>query len=244
MVIPIDDFNNKPIIGDKIHVWIEGEKPAVRKQEGYHVFVNLRQKSFVLHLEGEFYHKQKIWLDEEKLKQYRQETLKVRMVPNRCYPISPNTTCVEGKARENCIIQIYSEENGNPYKLLYTYEKGSRQIGIYHYGDINIEGKTLLIKNKSDEQYEFVEIEGKREEENMVTYNIRYPLEHTYKKIGTILYPVYRIKTNSQGEFYFPIANISSSNVPFVFSIMGEKNRKEVIELTAGKVNKVELRNL
>lgn len=244
VVTPIDDFNNKPIGQSKLRVWIEGEKPAIQKQEGYYVFVNLKKKNFVLHLEGDIYCHQEILLDEAKLKEYEQDALKVRMIPNHCYPMSPDTTCIEGKASPDVTIQIYSEEHANPYKLLYTYEKGSKQMSIYHPNDINIEGKTLLIKNKNDTQGEFVQIEGKREEERAVVYNIRYPLDNEYKKIGAILYPVYTIQTDSKGEFYFPIANIYTEKTSFIFGIQKEDFRKKVIELEAGKVNKVDLTDL
>lgn len=244
VVIAIDDFNNKPICGNKLRVWIEGEKPAIQKQEGYYVFVNLRKKSFVLHVEGEIYHKQEILIDERKLKEYEQDILKVRMVPNRCYPLSADTTCVEGKAKPNSIILTYSEEYTNPYKLLYTYEKGSTYISVYHPNDINIEGKTLFMKNKNDTWYDFVQIEGRREDEEVVMYNIPCPLEHTYKKIGTILYPVYTIPVNVKGEFYFPIANIYAPAISFIFGIQEKEFRKKEIELTIGKVNRIDLTDL
>lgn len=243
VVIAIDDFNNKPISGNKLRVWIEGEKPVIQKQEGYYVFVNLKKKEFVLHIEGEIYYKREILLDENKLKEYKQEALKVRMIPNRYYPITSDTTCMEGIAKPYSKIKIYSEEHITPYKLLYTYEKGSREISIYHPNDINIEGKILLVKSKDDTQYEFVEIEGKKEEE-LAVYHIRYPLSNTYKKIGTVLYPVYTVETDEKGEFYFPVSGLYTSKTSFVFILQGKEKKSKVMKLAAGKVNKIDLRNL
>lgn len=243
VVIAIDDFNNKPISGNRLRVWIDGEKAAIQKQEGYYVFVNLKKKELVLHIEGEIYNKREILLDENKLKEYKQEALKVRMIPNRRYPITSDTTCIEGIAKPYSKIKIYSEEYTTPYKLLYTYEKGSREISIYHPNDINIEGKILLIKNKDDTQYEFVEIEGKKEGEQTL-YHIQYPLSNTYKKIGTVLYPVYTVETDEKGEFYFPVSGLYTAKTSFVFILQGKEKKNKVVELTAGKVNKIYLRDL
>jgi hypothetical protein len=244
VVAAIDDFNNKPISRNQLHVWIEGEKPAIQKEEGYYVFVNLRRTEFVLNIEGGLYHRKEISIDSTKLSQYKGKVLKVRMFPNRSYPIPQNTTCIEGKAEKNSVVLAYSETYANPYKLLYSYQSGETQISIFHPEEADIEGKTMLIKNKEETQAEFFKAEEKQEDEKAV-YSLGEPLSHAYKKIGTVIYPVYTMETDSNGEFYLPVNHIYDEKVEFTFCTRGENesewNRKNV-ELRTGRVNKIDLR--
>lgn len=243
VVVAIDDFNNKPISGNKLRVWIEGEKPAIQKQEGYYVFVNLKRNEFILNLEGGLYYKQQIPIDEKKLSQYTGKVVKVRMIPNRSYPIPQNTTCIEGKAENDMMILAYSEAYAEPYKLLYQYPKGEEEMSIFHPEDVDIEGKMLLIKNKAETQMEFFRVEEKKEEEKKL-YSIERPLEFAYKKIGTVIYPVYMIETDKNGDFYLPIDNIYAEKIAFTFCRADNTQKRKIMELITGRVNKIDLTDL
>lgn len=240
VVAAIDDFNDKPISSNKLRVWIEGEKPAIQKEEGYYVFVNLQRREFVLNLEGGLYHKQQIYIDLLKFSQNAGKILKVRMIPNRSYPIPNNTTCIEGKAEKNKLILVYSEEYLEPYKLLYGYQSGDENINIFHPDDVDIEGKNLLIKNKAETWTEFFRIDEKKEEKNL--YRLSVPLKYDYKKIGTVIYPVFTIGTDKNGEFYLPLNHIRAEKTMFIFCMADETENQKQIELLAGKVNKIDLR--
>ena len=240
VVVAMDDFNNKPISGNKLRVWIEGEKPAIQKEEGYYVFVNLQRKEFIVNLEGGLYYKQQIFIDEKKLSQYEGKIVKVRMIPNRSYPIPKNTTCIEGKAKANQVIWAYSVACSEPYKLLYEYPKGEEQISIFHPEDMDIEGKTLVIRDKNETQTEFFKVEEKKEEEKLL-YRIERALNNGYKKIGTVIYPVYTIETDKNGEFYLPIDQVYAEKTEFTFCMKDDINRKVTMELSTGRVNKIDL---
>ena len=240
VIAAIDDFNNKPISGNKLRVWIEGEKPAIQKQEGYYVFVDLQRREFVLNVEGGLYHKQQIYMDSMKISQYAGKILKVRMIPNRSYPIPKNTTCIEGKAMKDSMIYAYSEIHTEPYRLLYEYQSGGENINIFHPEDMDIEGKTLLIKSKDETQIEFFKIDEKKEDETKL-YRLSMPLTNGYKKIGTVIYPVYTIKTDKNGEFYLPINDIYEERTEFTFCMADGVENKKTIELLTGRVNKIDL---
>ncbi len=242
VVAAIDDFSNKAISGNGLHVWIEGEKPAIKKEEGYYIFVNLQRTEFILNVEGGIYYKQQLHIDNEKLFHYSRKILKVRMIPNRSYPIPQNTTCIEGVTRKNSVILAYSEEHVNPYKLLYPYE-GEENIHIFHPEDVDIEGKLLLIKNKDETQMEFFQVEEKTEEEKK-TYRLPSTLKGTYKKVGTVIYPVYTVEADKNGEFYLPIANIYADKIKFSFCIAGQEEKKKIVELLTGRVNKIDLTDI
>lgn len=239
VVAAIDDFNNRPISGSKLRVWIDGEKPAIQKEEGYYVFANLQRTEFVLHLEGGLYHKQEIHIEDVNSPKYAGKIVKVRMQPNRSYPIPQNTTCIEGKAAKNSTILAYSEKYGEPYKLLYAYKAGETDINIFHPDDMDIEGRTLLIKNKDETQIEFFHVNEKKEDENKL-YSIGEPLTYAYKKIGTTIYPVYTIETDKNGEFYLPINNIYADKIDFTFCVAGDLENRKKIELLTGRVNKLD----
>lgn len=240
VVAAIDDFNNKPIKGNRIRVWIEGEKPPIQKEEGYYVFVNLQRTDFILNIEGGLYHKQEIHVESTKLFQYAGKILKVRMIPNRSYPIPQNTTCIEGKAEKNSMILAYSETYAEPYKLLYPYKTGETDIHIFHPEEVDIEGKMMLIKNKDETQVEFFKVEENRDKEKSI-YGLATPLDYDYKKIGTVIYPVYTIETDKNGEFYLPIDNIYAEKIEFTFCMEGRKEKSKNIELLTGRVNKIDL---
>lgn len=239
VVMAIDDFTGKAIENNNVRVWIDGERPSIVKQGGYRIFTNLKNESFVLKLVGGQYLYQEIPFTREKLKQYEGRSFKVRMLPNRCYPIPSDTTIVEGMGRPHTEYIAYCREAFSPYKLLCAYEKGAGQISIFHPENVDIEGKSLYICTKDTEEMEFFMVEGKSDG-TQPAYLLEHPLQREYKKIGTMIYPSFRILTDEDGKFYFPITGIKKEEL--VFSFLHPESREIRREkLTAGRINKVTL---
>lgn len=239
IVMALDDFTGRPIEGNQIRAWIDGEKPQIIKPGGYRIFTNLQAEAFSLKLSGGQYLYQEIPFTREKLKQYEGGVFKVRMLPNRCYPIPADTTIIEGQGKPEQDYIILCREGLTPYKLLYAYEEGKEQISIFHPEHTDIEGKFLFICTKDSQEQEFFSIEG-ADKEQASTYYLNTPLKKSYKKIGTVIYPAYHIRTDEKGVFYLPVIGMKKEENLFTFydaelGVLGEE------QMIAGRVNRIML---
>ncbi|NLV16026.1 MAG: hypothetical protein GXY50_02280 [Syntrophomonadaceae bacterium] len=243
VIMAIDDFTGKPILGSNIRVYIDGEAQPIKKADGHHVFVNLNKPSVTVHAVGGQYNPRSIECDlENGEEQYT--FLKLRMLPNRCYPIPPDTTCIEGKAAPNSLIRIFCRDSATAYKLLYDYQKeitgDNRVIHIFHPDDIDMEGKLLHITDSKGENQELLRIVGVVDKENKV-YFLEKEMSNGYKKIGTSLFSVYETIADSNGHFFLPIANTYKEKYLYVCEAVGEKSVIHEIELDSGQVNAIKL---
>ncbi|NLL17524.1 MAG: hypothetical protein GX262_00680 [Clostridia bacterium] len=242
VVLTIDDFTGKPIPGSNVRVYIEGERPAIKKNDGYHVFVNLDRPAVTVHAVGGQYNPRSIRCDLS-TSEDNYTFLKLRMIPNRSYPIPQNTTCIEGKAAPGSLIRIFCHEGA--YKLLYDYkkEKGSdnRRISIFHPDDMDMEGKLLHITDSGGKNRELLRITGVLDKENKL-YLLEKELSADYKKIGTSLFTVYETGADQNGSFFLPIANTYKEKCLYTCEAIGEKPVSAELELESGRVNKIDLR--
>ncbi len=240
-VAVIDDFSGKPLSGSQVRVWIEGERPAVEKDGRYYVFTNMRLNQAVLHLDGPMFHEKQIILKEDRLAQHREKPLKVRMIPNRSYPIPRYTTCIQGQAEPGSVVMAYNQDYENPFRLLYAYTSPKDEICIFHPEDADMEGNTFYIQDKEKKNREVFQIAELTDLEKK-SYRLEEPLAHAYKKIGTLIYPVHKLKTDSRGEFYMPVPGIHTEQAVFTFWVNGKETQEREIELISGKVNQIDLR--
>jgi hypothetical protein len=244
VVLAIDDFTGKPILGSNVRVYIEGAASAIRKLDGHHVFVNLDQPTVTVHAVGGQFNQRSIECrlnsDEE-----RYTFLKIRMIPNRSYPLPQNTTCIEGKAVPGSLIRIFCRDAAAAYKLLYDYQKKaadeSRLISIFHPDDVDMEGKLLYITDSKGKNQELLRITGVADKDNK-KYLLEQELSANYKKIGTSLFSVYETAADKNGSFFLPIANTYKEKNLYVCEVVGEKPALFELELDSGRVNKIDLR--
>ena len=240
VVAAVDEFYGRPV-KSKLRVWIEGERPPVDKQDGYFVFINIKNPHIVLHVEGPQFYPQRIELEADEIDKYPDRTLKVRLLPNHSYPIPYHTTCVEGHAPAGSAVMAYNHEYNEPFKLLNPYAKKSPVMEIFHPETMDLEGKTLIIQNKEGTKDEVFGI-VKREAAEKAIYQITPPPQNDYKKIGTKIFPVYVSVADKNGEFYLPIANLNSEKTKFTFWLSKDGNREQQldIELAGGRLNRID----
>lgn len=245
VVMAIDDFTGKPILGSNVRVNIEGAVQPIKKMDGYHVFVNLDKPKVVVHAVGGQYNSRSIECDLTANQEEQYTLLKIRMLPNRSYPIPPDTTCIEGKAAPNSLIRVFCRDSAATYKLLYDYKKekdsDNRAIHIFHPDDIDMEGKLLHITDTKGENRELLRIVGVADKENK-KYSLEKELSSNYKKIGTSLFSVYETVADKNGLFFLPIANTYKEKYLYVCETVGEKSLSLELELDSGKVNTIDLR--
>ncbi len=238
VVAPIDDFTGKPISGSGLRVWIDGEKPSVVKSEGYYVFVNLREPEVVIQLEGGYFQHQEIKVS---VVDYCDKVIKVRMIPSHAYPIPSNATCIQGKVENKATtVYAYCDSLKNPYKLLYNFDKKDDEVQIFHPDDVDMEGRKLYIKAKDKEEGEVLVLSELADPEKK-SYRLVEKLENSYKKIGTVLYPLYVIEPGEKGDFYLPLADLTEKNSSMTFFCKGDESHKIQKELVSGRVNQISL---
>ncbi len=195
-VLLTDDLTGAPVTGSNARVWIEGQKPPVRKPDGRHIFVDLPEGEYVLIAEGGIYSRTEVKCT---VSDGRTESLTVRLVPNRQYPVSSDTLCIEGNAEPGAVIRTYPADKTSAYKLLYDVKKGSDIVGIYHGDNANIEGKLLKIISP-DDKGEYIRIKSGENSERS-EYRLTEKLRGSYPKIGTVVAPVSECTADADGRF-------------------------------------------
>lgn len=240
VVLLIDDFNNKVITGSKARVWIPGEKSPIQKPEGYHVFTGLSEVRHQILIESGMYESQTVPVNLSG-EDAAYTMLKVRMVPNRAYLLPSGTTCAEGTAEPGSQIRLFCREGVKALKLLYDYDGSGahgKEIGIYHPEEMDIEGKVLYIENRDRSKQEFFRI-SKADGEGR--YLLTDPLESSYKKIGTTIYPVYSTNADEKGYFFLPVLNMSGDAREFYCEAAGTEHTSHSCRLVKGTINKLNL---
>ena len=239
VLLLIDDFSNKEITGSNARAWIFGEKPPVRKPEGYFVFTNLNQPEVEVSIEAGLYESRTLWVKLQEDVSYT--FLKVRLTPNRSYPIPRDTTCVEGKAEPGSLIRIVCLEDSKPMKLIYDYrreESGGSKISIYHPETVDIEGKALYIEN-SKSGAEFFRVLQKGEENG--AYEVEQPLSRDYRKIGTAIFSVFDCTADERGYFFLPLPYAGREGNRFLCEAQGKEILRKECQFKAGVINRLDL---
>lgn len=203
VILPIDDYSGRFIQDSSVRIYIENEKAPIRKSDGCRVFLNLLQESVVVHCDSPIYHSVEKKIE---LKNKGNITIvKIRLVPNRSYPFSQQTTCVIGKGEPGEIVELYNISDGVNFRMLGPYKKSAvdaDRIQIYNPSGIELGGKRFHIQNKDLSQSEYFTIIDEEEDH---TYRMDAPLQYDYKKVGTIIQPVYETWVDKNGEFFIPL---------------------------------------
>lgn len=203
VILPIDDYSGRFIQDSSVRIYIENEKAPIRKSDGCRVFLNLFRESVVVHCDSPIYHSVEKKIE---LKDTDHITIvKIRMMPNQSYPLPQQATCVTGKGKPGETVELYNISDGGNFRILGPYKKRGEDadcIQIYNPSGIELGGKRLHIQNKDLSQSEYFTIID--EEENH-TYRMDAPLQYDYKKVGTLIQPVYETRVDKNGEFFIPL---------------------------------------
>lgn len=211
VVVPVDDFTGKIIKGSNAKVFIEGEKPPIKKNEGYQAFVNLNKPVVTVHVTGPLYVPQKIDVALNKEEGYR--LIKIRMTPNRNYAMPEGTVYITGKALPNSRVFIKSENVQNPYKLLYDYNKAADgvKIKLFNPTDADLDGIHFSIANKTSKKEERFLILSTIDKNERI-YMLSEPLKNDYKKIGTDIVSLHTVVSDGEGAFFLMIGDKMTGN--------------------------------
>ena len=95
VVTAVDDFTGLVITGSNVRVWIDGAKPPIKKQDGYHVFMDLLTGEHTVLAEGSFYNRCSFVC---RVEDGSYTNLKLRLTPGRNAPLEAGTAVIEGSA--------------------------------------------------------------------------------------------------------------------------------------------------
>lgn len=232
VLLPIDDFTEQIITGSQIRMYTEeGNRPSIRKADGYHVFCGLPDKMVRICIDGPLYQKQTL----EFPTGYDGNVYQVRMLPAAGYTIPSGATCVKGRLKPGSRMRLFFQEPKKSYKLLYDYEPGKqgKNLSLYCPDTARLEGRTLYITEQGKEG-EYFRVAAKQQE----ICRLEEPLHRKYKKIGTSVYPVYEVYAGNDGSFYLPVRSIPADGrcICMIAGKDGKEKMKE-LTLTAGKEN-------
>lgn len=235
VVLPVDDFTGKPITGGQVRIYAAGEKASVIKPDGYHIFMNLQERKITIHCVGEWYtsRTEEIILSSDSVPQI----VKLRLSPSASYPIPSGAACVAGKAAPGKKIRFFCTNSEEMYRLSGEYSctgDARDTLHIFNPSQKDLEGRTMLIQDKNGQQ-EYFSIVAMVEED----YRMALPLQRDYKRIGTVLYPVFETYSDSKGDFFILLENRRKKEDVWSWEIEGDPTKREVV-LTSGRTSRIE----
>ena len=235
-VLLTDDLTGEPVKGSNARVWIDGQKPPIKKDDGRSIFVDLPEGEYVLNAEGGFYAHTEVHC---KITSGKAENITIRLLPNRLYPVSSDTVRIEGKAAPDTVVRIYSSDKAASYKLLSDVKKGSSVIGIYHGDGINIDGKLMKIISPEGKG-EFIRVLATENSERS-EYLLGDGLKAAYPKIGTVIVPVSECETDADGDFMLLLKNGTGGSEMICEVQNGRKTTEKKIDISGSNCIKADL---
>lgn len=235
VILPIDDFTGRVITGSAVRMYTEDGKPSIRKDEGYHVFCDLKVPEIRIFAEGPLYQRQTLTFSLTGGVQIRQ----IRMLPGWSYPIPSGATCLKGTLPAGSRLRLYFPDQKKGYKLLYDYDpqKEGKKIRLFCPEHIRLDGKLLCIPDKKNAP-EFFRILSWQNEEG----ELEAPLGQIYKKIGTTIFPVYEAEAGEDGKIYLLIQNLPEEGRACIWAESAGEEKKTVwteLVLEAGRENRI-----
>lgn len=226
VVTAVDDFTGRVITGSNVRVWIDGAKPPIKKQDGYHVFMNLPAGMHTVHAEGGFYNRCSFTC---RVEEGTYTNLKLRMTPGRNAPLEAGTAVIEGSAPSGSRVRIRAAERQLAYKLLTDVKAGDTKAAIYHPDGADIEGKLLCICAQSGEET-YIRV-LRCTDTGRAEYLLDGSMPCDFQKIGTLVFPVSESMADSRGRFFVPLRSVPEKACAFI--CMTESASKE-FTLSAG----------
>lgn len=233
----IDDVTNRTVQGSLIQVELASGEKAVQKEEGYYVFVNVQSASTCLKITSHQFvtYEENIVFD---TLNPLEPIVKVRLKPNRFYPFVQKTTCVEGKVRASAQIRILYEDTTEYLRLLQDYRGGTdTQLSIFNPMKLDLEGKSFHITDSETQQNEEFEIR-RAEKSKEDCYELVQPMEHSYQKLSSRIYPTVSTKADKEGVFFVTLPFLEKEHTKVKIYITGRKKVLEK-ELVYGTINNI-----
>ena len=234
VILVIDDFTGKPVRGSNIRVSIEGQRPPVVKEDGYHIFLNLTETCFTLVCESSIYKRRSEQIDLSGWGE--KEVMVIRLLPDSGYPASSSIIRVSGRTQAGRRLLFWNGgESG--YRLQRDYEcSHGEKIAIYNPDNKMLTGKKFFICGKDDKKRQYFKIV-----EIADGYcRMDRALPEDYKRIGSRIIPVCEIYADENGAFFLPVFRKHGQETELVCQAEGDEEKKTFL-LMPEKVNAIVL---
>lgn len=235
VLLPIDDFTGRIIMGSGLRVYIKEEnRPSIRKPDGYHIFCNLSGGEAEICLEGPLYQKRILRLP---IVRGKPNICLIRMLPGPVYPLPQGATVITGVLPEGSTIRLFFSGAKKVCRLLDDYdpERQGEALSLFRPYEMSLEGKMLCVCEKENEP-EFFRVTGK----NRNICMLDRPLSKAYRKTATAVYPVYEAIAGEGGIIYLPVNGLAGEERGIcVLMKAGEKEKICEMAVTAGKENRI-----
>lgn len=240
----MDGFTARPITGAGCRLRIAGAGPPLVRREGYRVFVNLPEGEWTLHIESPCYYPKTLTVKPGELEP-GSPVIKVRMMPDSTYPVPPGATGVRGRAGAGRLVQLVCRDKGGHYKLLLEYDRPglSHSIAIYNPDGLDLDGRRFLIEDREGVKREYFTILHTAAGEDKCSRMDR-ALEHSYKKIGARVTPVYTTRADQYGNFFLIFPQGERAGGEYDVSEEGPGGRRTPVILEAGRINDIQLKEV
>lgn len=234
VILVIDDFTGKPVKDSSVRVSIPGQRPPVVKEDGYRIFLNLTESSFIILCESGIYKRREEWVDLSDWKE--EEVMILRLLPNAGYPAPASAVRVSGRTQpERRLLFWGSTEHG--YRLLRDYECSHKEkIAIFNPGNKMLVGKKFFICGKEKKQKEYFKVA-----EAVDGYCRMYKgLAADYKRAGSRIVPVYEVCSDEDGAFFLLLPGNYEDRIELFCQVEGDTEEKKFF-LAAEKINAIVL---
>ena len=215
-VLFVDDFTGRPIEGRALSV-SAAELPTapVSKPDGWYLFLNYGGDALTVTASGRYYEKKTVKLDCTALDPLN-PVLRVRLTPNRCYPLPPHATCLESRAQPDREVRLWCAGDPNVMRLSADYapdgEADGRLLRLYDPCGADPAGRCFALLRRGSQKEEYFSVRQcvDREEDGCL---LEAPLRSPCKKMGARIFPVYGTRTDAQGRFFLLLPSAAAGTV-------------------------------
>lgn len=202
-VMVIDDFQNKIIGGNDFSLLMDGNKPTAIEKDRRQIFTVPHPGVHNLSIEGRNYQKQNMEIDPDEEKTAGGGVLKVRLQPNRSYPLGEKARVLTGAAAPDRELHFMFINQKESYRLEKDYRRKETVIAIGRQTGGLLDG-ALFGLQKADGAIEEFWIEGESGTAKG-QYRMRYALKNDYESGKCILRRIYPVITDRDGNFFLPV---------------------------------------
>ena len=203
-VLFVDDFTGRPIESRELSVGA-AELPTapVSKPDGWYLFLNYGGDTLTVTVSGRYYEQQTVKLDCTTLDPLS-PAVRVRLRPNRSYPMPAHAICLEGTALPDREVRLWCSNDPGVMRLNSDYapdgEADGMLLRLYDPRGSDPAGRCFALLRRGSQKEEYFSVRQRADGAEGECL-LEAPLRSSCKKIGAKIYPVYVTRTDAQGRF-------------------------------------------
>lgn len=238
-VLLIDDFTDRIVSSSALRVSVPNGASPIKKEGGFLVFTNLATPAAQVIVEGPGYCREAQTIDLETLDRIN-PVVRIRIKPDRTYVLPDHAARVLAFLPANATLFMMDENGSDGKRLLADYEKGSKEIRLFHDDSRELEGKFCCVVDKN-KRYELVRL-GSLKDRETGTYSLEQAPEFSYKKTDTKIFPVSLIGGDRETEYFLPLPVVGEEASYTCILQRGDSHTQTQVTLKPGRENRLDFR--